>query len=145
VRLCPRPIWTDRHGHPPKGVSVCPRGRPTLLRAAEIMGAWLIRQRVRDPVSTRKINNVSRFHGGVSPSVGLLSSNNKSTRYAANLQTAKTPDSVIARRRGHHARVLKPIVRDSRLMTGRLSRRGRANIRKLKTCSAYKADSLANS
>ena len=33
---------------------------------------------------------------GVSPSVGLLSRNNKSTRYAANLQTAQTPDSVIA-------------------------------------------------
>ena len=43
----------------------------------------------------RKINNVSRFHGGVSPSAGLLSSNNNSTRYAANLQTAQTPDSVI--------------------------------------------------
>jgi hypothetical protein len=43
----------------------------------------------------RKSNNVSRFHGGVSPSVGLLSRNNKSTRYAANLQTAQTPDSVI--------------------------------------------------
>jgi hypothetical protein len=56
-----------------------------------------IRQRVRDPVSTRKINNVSRFHGGVSPLVGLLSHNNKSTRYAANLQTAQTPDPVIAR------------------------------------------------
>jgi hypothetical protein len=55
-----------------------------------------IRQRVRHPVSTRKINNVSRFHGGVSPLAGLLSHNNKSTRYAANLQTAKTPDSVIA-------------------------------------------------
>jgi len=71
-------------------------GQPfcVLLR---LLGAWLIRQRVRDPVSTRKINNVSRFHGGVSPSVGLLPSNNKSTRYAANLQTAQTPDSVIAR------------------------------------------------
>ncbi|MFT5787247.1 MAG: hypothetical protein ACI9KK_002609, partial [Ascidiaceihabitans sp.] len=40
--------------------------------------------------------NVSRFHGGVSPSVGMLSHNNNSTRYAANLQTAQTPDSVIA-------------------------------------------------
>jgi hypothetical protein len=57
-----------------------------------------IRQRVRDPVSTRKINNVSRFHGGVSPSVGLLSHNNKSTRYAANLQIPEIPDSVIAPR-----------------------------------------------
>jgi hypothetical protein len=47
-------------------------------------------------VSTRKINNVSRSHGGVSPLVGLLSSNNNSTRYAANLQTTQTPDSVIA-------------------------------------------------
>jgi hypothetical protein len=28
--------------------------------------------------------------------VGLLSRNNKSTRYAANLQTTQTPDSVIA-------------------------------------------------
>jgi 4-carboxymuconolactone decarboxylase len=56
-----------------------------------------IRQRVRRPVSTRKTNNVSRFHGGVSPSVGLLSHNNKSTRYAANLQIPQTPDSVIAR------------------------------------------------
>jgi hypothetical protein len=56
-----------------------------------------IRQRVRDPVSTRKINNVSRFHGGVSPSVALLSFKNKSTRYAANLQTPQTPDSVMAR------------------------------------------------
>jgi hypothetical protein len=55
-----------------------------------------IRQRVRRPVSTRKTNNVSRFHGGVSPSVGLLSHNNKSTRYAANLQITQTPDSVIA-------------------------------------------------
>jgi transposase len=55
-----------------------------------------IRQRIRHPVSTRKINNVSRFHGRVSPSVGLLSHNNNSTRYAANLQTAQTPDSVIA-------------------------------------------------
>jgi hypothetical protein len=55
-----------------------------------------IRQRIRHPVSTRKINNVTRFHGGVSPLVGLLSSNNKSTRYDANLQTAQTPDSVIA-------------------------------------------------
>jgi hypothetical protein len=53
------------------------------------------RQRIAHPVSTRKINNVSRFHGGVSPSVGLLSRNNNSTRYAANLQTAQTPDSVI--------------------------------------------------
>jgi hypothetical protein len=55
-----------------------------------------IRQRVRRPVSTRKTNNVSRFHGGVSPSVGLLSRNNNSTRYAANLQITQTPDSVIA-------------------------------------------------
>jgi hypothetical protein len=55
-----------------------------------------IRQRVRRPVSTRKTNNVSRFHGGVSPSVGLLSHNNKSTRYAANLQIPETSDSVIA-------------------------------------------------
>jgi hypothetical protein len=47
-----------------------------------------LRQRVHHPVSTRKINNVSRFHAGVSPSVGLLSSNNKSSRYAANFQTA---------------------------------------------------------
>ena len=72
-------------------------GQPfyVLLR---LMGTWLIRQRVRDPVSTRKINNVSRFHGGVSPSVGLLSHNNNSTRYAANLQTTQTPDSVIALR-----------------------------------------------
>ena len=46
-----------------------------------------IRQRVRDPVSTRKITNVSCFHGGVSPSIALLYSNNKSTRYALNLQT----------------------------------------------------------
>jgi hypothetical protein len=30
-------------------------------------------------------------------SVGLLSRNNNSTRYAANLQTTQTPDSVIAR------------------------------------------------
>jgi hypothetical protein len=29
-------------------------------------------------------------------SVGLLSRNNNSTRYAANLQTTQTPDSVIA-------------------------------------------------
>ena len=57
-------------------------------------------QRVRHPVSTCKIYNVSRFHGGVSPLVGLLSHNNNSTRYAANLQTAQTPDSVIARRYG---------------------------------------------
>ena len=35
-----------------------------------------IRQRVRHLVSTRKINNVSRFHGGVSPLVWLLSCNN---------------------------------------------------------------------
>jgi hypothetical protein len=55
-----------------------------------------IRQRVRHLISTRKINYVSRFYGGVSPSVGLLSRNNNSTRYAANLQTAKTPDAVIA-------------------------------------------------
>lgn len=55
-----------------------------------------IRQRIRHPVSTRKINNVSRFHGGVSPSVGLLSHNNNSTRYAANLQTTQKPDSVRA-------------------------------------------------
>jgi hypothetical protein len=58
-----------------------------------------IRQRVRDPVSTRKINNVSRFHGGVSSLVRLLTRHNKSTRYAANLQTAQTPDSPIARQR----------------------------------------------
>ncbi|MFT4743920.1 MAG: sarcosine dehydrogenase, partial [Yoonia sp.] len=32
---------------------------------------------------------------GVSPSVALSSFNNNSTRYAANLQTAQTPDSVI--------------------------------------------------
>ena len=51
---------------------------------------------IRHLVSTRKINNFSRFHGGVSPLVGLLSSNNNSTRYAANLQTAQTPNSVIA-------------------------------------------------
>jgi hypothetical protein len=51
--------------------------------------------RIRHPVSTRKINNVSCFDGGVSPLVGLLSRNTKSTRYAANLQTAQTPDSVI--------------------------------------------------
>ena len=31
--------------------------------------------------------------------VGLLSSNNNSTRYAANLQTAQTPDSVITQAR----------------------------------------------
>ncbi|MFT5785258.1 MAG: hypothetical protein ACI9KK_000604, partial [Ascidiaceihabitans sp.] len=43
--------------------------------------------------------NVSRFHGGVSPSVGMLSHNNNSTRYAANLQTAQTPDSVIAQKK----------------------------------------------
>ncbi|MDG1258254.1 MAG: hypothetical protein P8O08_12660, partial [Paracoccaceae bacterium] len=55
-----------------------------------------IRQRVRHLISTRKINNVSRIYGGVSLSVGLLSRNNNSTRYAANLQTAKTPDAVIA-------------------------------------------------
>ena len=55
-----------------------------------------IRQRVRDPVSTRKISNVSRFHCGVSPSVALLSFNNKSPRYAVNLQTPQTPDSIIA-------------------------------------------------
>jgi hypothetical protein len=56
-----------------------------------------LRQRVRNPVSTGKINHVSRFHGGVCPLVGLLSRNNNSTRYAANLQTAQTPDSVITR------------------------------------------------
>ena len=55
-----------------------------------------IRQRVRHLISTRKINNVSRFYGGVSLSVGLLFRNKNSTRYAANLQTAKTPDAVIA-------------------------------------------------
>ena len=53
-----------------------------------------IRQRVRDPVSTRKISNVSRFHCGVSPSVALLSFNNKSL--AAHHQTPQTPDSIIA-------------------------------------------------
>ncbi len=53
-------------------------------------------QQIRHLVSTRKINNFSRFHGGVSPLVGLLSSNNNSTRYAANLQTTQTPDLVIA-------------------------------------------------
>jgi hypothetical protein len=42
-------------------------------------------QRVRHPVSTRKIKNVCRFDGGVSPLVGLLSRDNKSTKYAANL------------------------------------------------------------
>jgi hypothetical protein len=36
------------------------------------------------------------LHGGVSPALGLLSRNNKSTRYAANLQTTQTPDSAIA-------------------------------------------------
>jgi hypothetical protein len=46
-----------------------------------------IRQRIRDPVSTCKTNKVSRFHSGVSPSVALLSFNNKSPRYAVNLQT----------------------------------------------------------
>jgi hypothetical protein len=46
-------------------------------------------QRVRHLVSTRKINNVSRFHGGVSRLVGLLSHNKNSTRYAANLQILK--------------------------------------------------------
>ena len=55
-----------------------------------------IRQRVRDPVSTCKINKVSRFNSGVSPSVALQPFNNKSTRYALNLQTPQTPDSVIA-------------------------------------------------
>jgi hypothetical protein len=54
-----------------------------------------IRQRIRDPVSTCKTNKVSRFHSGVSPSVALLSFNNKSPRYAVNLQTPQTPDSVI--------------------------------------------------
>ena len=53
-------------------------------------------QQICHLVSTRKINNFSRFHGGVFLSVGLLSHNNNSTRYAANLQTAQTPDSVIA-------------------------------------------------
>ena len=67
-----------------------------------------IRQRIRHPVSTRKINNVSRFHGGVSPSVGLLSHNNNSTRYAANLQTTQTPDSVIAHHR-QTAMLLAPV------------------------------------
>ena len=37
--------------------------------------------------------------GGLSPLVGLLSHNKKLTRYATNLQTAKTPDSVITRPR----------------------------------------------
>ena len=37
------------------------------------------RQRIRHPVSTRKINNVSCFYGGVSPLAGLLSRNNNST------------------------------------------------------------------
>jgi len=55
-----------------------------------------IRQRVRHLISTRKINYVSRFYGGVSPSVGLLFRNKNLTRYAANLQTAKTPGAVIA-------------------------------------------------
>jgi hypothetical protein len=54
-----------------------------------------IRQRVKWHISTGEINNVSRVHGGVSPAVGLSSCNNKSTRYAANLQIPKTPDSVI--------------------------------------------------
>ena len=54
-----------------------------------------IRPRVRDPDSTRTSNNISPFHSGVSPSIALLSFNNKSTRYAANLQTPQTPDSVI--------------------------------------------------
>lgn len=56
-----------------------------------------IRQRIRDPVSTVKINTVSRFHGGVSPLVGLLSCNNTSTRYTANFQTTQIQDTVIAR------------------------------------------------
>jgi hypothetical protein len=54
-----------------------------------------IRLCVSWPISTGKINNVSRVHAGVSPAVGLSSSNNKSTRYAANLQIPKAPDSVI--------------------------------------------------
>ena len=54
-----------------------------------------IRPRVREPDSTRTSNNISPFHSGVSPSVALLSFNNKSTRYAAKLQTTQTPDSVI--------------------------------------------------
>lgn len=44
-----------------------------------------------------------------------------------------------------HARVLIPIEHDPRLMTGRPSRRGRANTRRLKTRSAYKAVPLVNS
>jgi glycosyltransferase involved in cell wall biosynthesis len=76
------------------GLNCCP---DQLLRSC----SEKISQRVRHLISTRKINNVIRFHGGLSHSVGLLSANNKSTRYAANLQTIQTPDSVIAPRKQH--------------------------------------------
>jgi len=107
--------WLARKTFTPDGIMLCAHSRVTCFRAqvgklSQITGKFSlncfcdqllcprsqqIRQCVRDPVSTRKINNVSHFHGGVSPWVGVLSRNNNSTRYAANLQTAETPDSVI--------------------------------------------------
>ena len=31
---CPHPMQTDRHGHPPKGVSSCPVGENLIFRLA---------------------------------------------------------------------------------------------------------------
>ena len=46
-------------------------------------------QQVRASLSTPKPNNVILPHSGVSPQVGSLSGDNKSTRYAAFLQLLK--------------------------------------------------------
>lgn len=48
-----------------------------------------------NPVSTGKTHNVTRFRGRVFSTAGLVSFNDKSTRYTANLQILKAPSSVI--------------------------------------------------
>jgi hypothetical protein len=56
-----------------------------LLRA----GSQQLRQQISGSLSTPKLNNVILPHSGVSPQVGSLSGDNKSTRYAAFLQLLK--------------------------------------------------------
>ena len=64
-------------------------------------GEWFFRFFIRDHFFLYAIHPLTtgpkfRDHLCASPAVGLLSRNNNSTRYAANLQTPQTPDSVIA-------------------------------------------------
>jgi hypothetical protein len=52
-------------------------------------GSQQLGQQIRARLSASKLNNVILSHSGVSPQVGSLSRNNKSTRYAASFQRLK--------------------------------------------------------